>query len=365
MQLARIGLLVALTTVALTTATRISDAVADGEITIRGVYYKERATRVEQPMVDARFDVGEHGTLDAHVLIDAITSASVGSSDGAPFTEKRVEGGVGYRHVFGHHTIGATLRHSNEPDYQSSFTTLHADSELFKRNLTLGVVAGAGVDSVTNAGAPALVPRIKGKLTSYLLSASVAQLVDANTVAALTFDLTVLDGYQQNPYRMVPAGSTLVGERHPDQRTRLAAALSVRHFVDRTATTVIAAYRIYRDDWGITAHTPEVRIIQDAGDTMQIAASYRYHHQGPADFWQRSYPSSDPVVAPFLSADEKLSRFDVHTVATTFTVTGATFGWSDRWSEVRGEFILEYNLQNNRFGNAGVAHAALTIPLRY
>ena len=80
-----------------------SPAPADGTLTARGVYYKERATRVMQPMLDGMFDVGVHGIVTAHFLIDAITSASAssGAADSAAFTERRYEGGLGYAHERG------------------------------------------------------------------------------------------------------------------------------------------------------------------------------------------------------------------------------------------------------------------------
>src|SRR5678815_642255 len=72
----------------------------DGTLAVRGVYYKERATRVMQPMLDGMFDAGGHGIVTGHFLVDAITSASAssGAADAQPFTENRYEGGLGYTH---------------------------------------------------------------------------------------------------------------------------------------------------------------------------------------------------------------------------------------------------------------------------
>ncbi|MEZ4403454.1 MAG: DUF3570 domain-containing protein [Kofleriaceae bacterium] len=342
-------------------------AIADGDLTLRTVYYKERATRVEQPMVDGRFDVGDHGSVDGHLLVDAITSASVAAgADGAGFSERRVEGGLGYAHTFGRLTAGITGRYSSEPDYTSSFVTARLQAELAQKNFTLAVVGGVGTDEVTNAGAPPLVPRIRGALDAYLVSASVTQLLGATTLASVTYDLSYLDGFQQNPYRMVVAGGTVVGERHPTTRLRQAIAARVRRYLPATSTTVIAGYRLYRDDWGVVAHTPELRVVQEAGDTMDVALGYRLHHQRGADFWSESYASADPMTQPYLTADGKLATMTTQALAVTFGVTGATFGWDDRWAAVRGELRVEYYLQDNRyFGNAGIAHAALTIPFEY
>ncbi|MBA3454595.1 MAG: hypothetical protein H0T42_16010, partial [Deltaproteobacteria bacterium] len=88
-----------LVSVALLAATTAS-ASADGSVSARGVYYKERATRVVQPMLDGTFEAGTKGVLTAHFLVDAITSASAssGGADAMPFTENRYEGGAAYTH---------------------------------------------------------------------------------------------------------------------------------------------------------------------------------------------------------------------------------------------------------------------------
>jgi hypothetical protein len=86
---------------------------ADGTLAVRGVYYKERATRVVQPMLDAMFDAGVHGVVTGHFLVDAITSASAssGADNAKPFTERRYEGGGGYSHEIDWLTVGGSVGH--------------------------------------------------------------------------------------------------------------------------------------------------------------------------------------------------------------------------------------------------------------
>lgn len=333
----------------------VATARADGELTVRGAYFKERATRVEQPMLDARFEVGEAGTLDAHFLVDSISSASV-----VAFDERRVEAGAGYAHLVGDYTVGGSARYSSEPDYKSAFGTLRFQAEAYDKNLTLGLTVGLGHDDVSNAGDPGMT-RISGTLDSYLVSASVAQILDENTIASLVYDLSYLDGYQQNPYRRIGVSGMLALEVHPDSRARHAAAAMIRRFVPRTATTVIGAYRLYNDDWGILAHTPEVRVVQEVGDTVTFGLSYRYHRQSAADFWKPSYVTGDRYV----SDDPKLARLTTHDIAAKLAVTGATIGLAGRWEAMRGEAMIEYYVQSAAFGNAIIAHAALTIPFEY
>lgn len=336
---------------------------ADGELTLRGVYYKERSTRVEQPMLDGHFDVGDAGTIDGHLLVDAITSASVASgATGTPFSEKRVEGGLGYAHVFGDYTAGVAARYSTEPDYQSAFVTARGQAELLDKNLTLGLTVGAGHDHVDNSAVPTLMP-VEGTLDTALVSASVAQILDENTIVSLVYDLSYLDGFQQNPYRVVSFGGSAAQERHPATRTRQAAAVMVRRFVPALVTTVIASYRLYRDDWGVLGHTPELRVLRELGDEVTVGAAYRFHHQRGADFYQASYQAAP--ADGLVTADAKLSDLDTHTLTAKLDVTGAAVGLDDRWADVRGEVILEYYLQSAEFGNAIIAHAALTVPFAY
>jgi len=341
---------------------------ADGELSMRGVYYKERATRVEQPMIDGRFDVGTHGSLDAHVLVDAITSASVGAggAGGGAFSERRYELGVGYIHQLKTARVGGMTRVSMEPDYRSLFAGGRVETDLADQNFTLSFFGGLGRDHITN-GAPAgtLAPQLQGDLTTALASVAMTQILSRNAVASLIYDLAYLNGYQQNPYRTVVTADGLVPERAPDKRTRHAIAGIVRTYVPRTATTLIGAYRFYADTWGVIAHTPELRVIQEASDGVSFGLGFRYYRQSAADFFKPVYPTSDPQMEPYLVDDPKLSKFDSETLSAKFDVAGQAFGLHGRWARARGEVIIEYVVQHNRFGNAGIAHVALTVPFDY
>lgn len=344
-------------------AAAASSARADGELAMRGIYYKERATRVEQPMLDARFDAREEGVAVAHMLVDAITSASVAAGNaGTSFTERRYEGGGGYTDRLGRFQVGGQARYSTEPDYRSVFGGVHADVELLDKNLTLGAAASYGHDDASNAGAPPMVPRIYGVLNTYLGSVSLSQILGPNVLGAITYDVSHLDGLQSNLYRTVIVAGTLVRERHPSVRTRHATATSLRWFVPRSSTTAIMAVRYYRDTWGAEAWTPELRVVQDVDDAGTVAFRYRFHRQTKADFYDTRYEST---TLPFLSDDVKLSAFDSHTLGAELQVVGETFGFAGRLATTRGAIGIDYVAQDNRFGNAIVAQVALTVPFEY
>jgi len=129
-------------------------ASADGTIAVRGVYYKERSTRVIQPMLDAMFEVGSRGLLTSHFLVDAITSASASSgAAGGAFTEKRYEGGAGYVQEIDNFRVGGDAKYSTESDYRSVYVGARGEMDLAHKNAVIGLGGGMSFDRVSNTGA--------------------------------------------------------------------------------------------------------------------------------------------------------------------------------------------------------------------
>jgi hypothetical protein len=340
---------------------------ADGQVTMRGAYYKERSTRVTQPMTDALFSVGDDGELRAHALVDSITSASPGAgAAGVAFTERRYEGGASYLHTLGRFRFGAAGRYSNEPDYKSMFGTVRGQAELAKRNFTVGVAFGGGIDDISNAGAQGgLGEPVTGTLRTTLGSLSVSQILSQLVLATATYDISYLEGFQENPYRTVVAGGSLEPERVPETRLRHALYAQVRGFVPSTKSTVITGYRLYFDDWGITAHTPEVKLIQELATDMDLHVRFRYHRQSKAEFFKTIYNSSDPMVEPYLTDDVKLGNYSTQAYGLKLDSTLEALGFQGSWSNVRADLSFEYVVQHNRFGNAVVGQLAFTVPFEY
>jgi len=349
-------------------------ALADGSVTMRGVYYKERATRVIQPMLDGMFEAGARGLVTTHLLVDSITSASssAGAVDAEGFNEKRYEGGVGYSHELGPLRLGGEGKYSSEPDYKSIYAGARGELELAQKNTTLGVGGGIAKDTIgtsTDGGLGALTlecergktPKADCDLTTVGLFLSASQIVSRRAIVGLSYDLSSQRGFTSNPYRLAIAANMLVRERHPTDRLRHAIAASGRYQL-RNSTTLVGVYRYYRDDWKIRAHTPELRVIQEIADSIDASLRYRYHTQNAAFFYQERYMEEDPE---YRSDDVKLSKFRTHTLEAKLGILGETFGLGERWAGARVEAILSYVIQQNRFGNAIVAHFALTVPFEY
>lgn len=342
-------------------------AQADGELSVRGAYYKEKSTRVAQPMLDARFDVGEDGELRAHMLVDSISSASVASgAAGTTFDEKRYEAGASYMHALDTLRLGGGARGSSEPDYKSAFAHLRGEIDLAQRTTVLAVNLAGGRDTLSNEGAQNdIVDPIEGKLWTALGSLSVTQVLTPILVGQATYDLVYLDGFQENPYRSVSAGGMLEPERVPETRTRHAALGGLRAFVPATRTTLAGSYRFYIDDWGVIGHTPEARVIQEIVPDLDAHLRYRLHHQSDADFFASTYPSADPAVEPYLTDDVKLSELTTQTFGVKLDIQARLLGIDGQLGDARAEALFEYITQTTYFGNAVAAQIAFTFPFRY
>jgi hypothetical protein len=362
-------------------------ALGDGSLSMRGVYYKERSTRVMQPMLDGMFEVGSRGLVTGHMLVDAITSASAssGAAEAEPFTERRYEAGLGYAHELDgpEDTIIDVIRvagegkFSKEPDYRSFYAGARVEAELAQKNAVVSVGGGVAFDKLNNEGlqsamgGPELLcdnndPTSLAKacpLNTYALFTSASHLLSKDALISISFDIAKNSGFTSNPYRTAITATGPVQEKHPNERLRQAFAISGRYFVTESKTAFIGAYRYYRDDWKIHAHTPELRIVQEVGPSAEASVRYRYYWQDDAYFWREHY--GDAMDLTYVTDDPKMEPYDGHLLEAKLGILGETFGLEDRWGGARLEGILEYIIQHNRFGNAVVAHVAITVPFDY
>lgn len=344
---------------------------ADGWLGMRGAYYKERSTRVLQPMIDAHLETGPQGAVDAHFLVDSITSASVAAGAATEFTELRYELGAGYTHaVTPTLRVGAHGRTSVEQDYTSNFVAARAELELFQRNTRVALALGRGRDTITNGVAVNMgglgTPRLEERLATGLSSISLTQVLTPHLVATVTYDFIDMHGYQANIYRLVFGGTTPVPERVPDLRLRHAIFGGLRAFVPFTRTVAFVGYRYYTDDWDVVAHTPEVRLIQEIVPGLELRGRYRYHTQTAAFFFQDTYTKAeieDPM--RYVTDDEKLSAFETHTLGGQVSADLSLFGVRGTWAAARIDAVVERIWQDTAFGDAWASQVGLTVPLVY
>ncbi|RMH41918.1 MAG: DUF3570 domain-containing protein, partial [Deltaproteobacteria bacterium] len=115
------------------------------------------------------------------------------------------------------------------------------------------------------------------------------------------------------------------------------------------------------DTWEIRAHTPEIRLVQDVARDVSVRLRYRYHRQSAAFFYRDIYDRLER----YRTDDPKLGAFSTHTAGAAIEAPLARLGATGELAAVRGQVVVEYVRQNNRYGDAIVAQVACTIPLTY
>jgi len=348
-----------------------------GNVEARGNYYWETSTRVIAPEVSVGLESPGGVRLNGHYLLDSITSASIaaGAITDVRFTEIRHDFGLGtgYELDIGEEHLDLSLngRFSKEPDYSSLAGTLSAGLYLAERATLLRFNLTAFHDEVgqvirgNTAADPTgrdLSDRGKqGDLNGVVMNFVWSQTLSPVLTLDVGYDLGLLSGYLQNPYRRVVVEGVLLGESHPDRRTRHTVHGRLGYFLRPTNTAIHLIYRAYIDDWDVAALTPEVRLYQHIGETVMLRARWRYYTQ-TRSFFQRNqgYTGEDE----YWTADPKMTEFDSHLLGGLLVLhlgflerSVLDFAWG-----ATVELGLEYIWRTNSFGNGVIGQVGLNVP---
>ncbi len=275
-----------------------------GEAVFRGNYWRDRNTRVVNPTVDIRQQTASGFGISSSYGLDAITSASVaaGATSDQPFTELRHEVGFGVEApLVGKSTLSGGYGYSTESDYFSHTASLRAKISLLQDNTVLRV----GGDYTHSSVGKRLGPT--GYLNMGILHEAHAvlawsQVLSRTMVGSLTYELFVLSGYQNNPYRPVfVAGERREFENLPSLRVRHAIAMS-GHKMFRFNGTLVPhlvlrpAVRIFADSWGVTSVSPELALHLPIGP-VELRGLLSVFQQWEASFY-RANCGEQPKVFP-------------------------------------------------------------------
>ncbi len=275
-----------------------------GEAVFRGNYWRDRNTRVLNPTVDLRQQTASGFGVTAAYGLDAITSASVaaGATSDQPFTELRHEVGFGVEApLVGKSTLSGGYGYSTESDYFSHTASLRAKISLLQDNTVLRF----GGDYTHSSVGKRLGPT--GYLNMGILHeahgvAAWSQVLGQTLVGSLTYELFVLSGYQNNPYRPVfVAGERREFENLPSLRVRHALGLSGHKMFRFTGTLVPhlvlrPALRFWTDSWGVKNLSPELAVHLPIGP-IELRGLLGYFQQWQASFY-RSSCGEQPMVFP-------------------------------------------------------------------
>jgi hypothetical protein len=294
----------------------------DGQVgTTFSVYADDDRTTVVTSVVIGRVRLPAPVIVEAHALVDAVSSASVDVVSAATtrFTENRVElGTAATARVLGNDAkLGYTT--SGENDWRSHAIELGLARDVANKNTRLSLGYGFTYNRVGRAHDPTFEKR----LDVQGVQLAVAQVLGKRTLGTLAYTLSYLDGYQGSPYRFImTAGGVSAPETPPEQRTRHALTARLLHAFGG-ATTVDGSYRIYTDDWGVRSHTAELAMTRDLNATheLELRLRARGYLQRHAAFYREDYAT--PMV--YMTVDRELSTF-------WDASTGGRLGWyGERW----------------------------------
>jgi hypothetical protein len=352
------------------------------EVAIHGAYYREPSTRVIQPVVAIEKDLPDGFDVQAHYLVDAITSASAaaGTTVDSIFTEIRNEVGLGVGKNWDRTRATLAYRYSAESDYWSHGLAGSLAQRLWGDTATVALSLGVSFDTMSSRDRTpqcATPPSISCALTSYFAGLSYTQVLSPVAIAQVDAEVAYLDGFQGNLYRVVP---NFGYEDPPERRLRTALAARVGYYIPASSTGFQLHYRYYWDTfpgtaqtpenpWGIQAHTVEGRVYQKLTRSLELRALYRFHTQSHADFWCDVNANPDCYqnmgTAPYQSSDPKLGsiRTNYPEIKLMWEADALRAVPFFQWFAA-GTFEVSYGyyMQNDSFGDAHVLQLGYTMP---
>jgi hypothetical protein len=287
-----------------------------GDITIQG------------PSVLVRKKVGDNLSLSANYYEDMISSASIDVKlSASPYHETRRQESVGADYLHGKSTYSAGFITSKEPDYKANTEYFAVSQDMFGDLTTLTLGYRRGWDRVFKdqkdpvTGQVGHIPFNNGLSEAIAdhrgYSLSLSQILTRNAILGFNYELLTDQGYLANPYRQIrylssgPKGFTLADQVYPNTRTSNSASVQLKYYLPYRAA-LTGQYRFFHDTWGITAHTAEIDYTHPVRKHLILDGSFRYYHQGPADFYSDLFPRAN--YQNFMARDRELAAFNSYTV---------------------------------------------------
>ena len=306
---------------------------ADFEVGLDGVPRGDIDLEVYQAMLLMRIRQTQKVRHAVTVPVDIVTSASADALD-AVSAASRVNEAVTVDvttewspteddHI--HFRYGA---HIEEP-FRSGFGGMAYIRDLAQDNFTFELRAHFTFD-VFDPISPQGFDRGSTQRKTLLASTGISQVLSPTTIARLSYGLTYQWGTLQNTWNSVPivGGGLRVGELLPPSRLRHAVSGRLSQHVPATQSTLHLAYRYYRDDFDLDAHTADVSVYQWLGPQVYFGLDYRFHYQSGVPFFVELAPAGSAENDEPRTSDEDLGRFNAH--------------------QLGGKFVFYINRQNER-----------------
>lgn len=323
-------------------AVKAETAPERAELSLRWLGYHDRQPgmgriTVRSPAAALVLPLSERWSLDAGATQDTVSGATPrwhSSVSGASvMADRRRAADLRLNHHGDGRGWSAGAAVSDEDDYRSRTVSGEWREWSEDRNRTLTAGLAFTQDRITATGEPAL---DESRRTVQALL-GLTQAWTARDLLSLTFTHAAGRGYHSDPYKLL--------DQRPRERDRSTVMLSWNHHQPDRNATLRSSYRFYRDDFGIQAHTVELRWVQSLGERFSLTPGLRLYTQRAADFYRDPLPATLPSGlpppprpdpsrpdAPF-SADARLAGFG----AAALSLNGQWKLGADHWLDLRLE----------------------------
>ena len=296
-------------------------AQAQSRVDLLNLFYQESGgrTQVLESLIQVHEELGDaigvadltltHDTISgasptgAYPHLQVVTSASGTSSSGAfPLARDnnhRNAAAFAFGRKLGAHLPTVDVSYSKEDDYLAREVGV-ADAWTLaagRGTLHYGLSWGDDVsEPITNH------LRLPKHSHSYALGWT--WILGGDDLMDVSASRTRLDGYLDEPYKVVQVGAGTVSDHRPDQRTRAALLFKYGHYFTWDAA-LKTSYRFYKDDWAVRAHTVDVVYEQRLGDGWVLSPEARLYTQTAASFYGDQFQTAQA----YMSSDYRLSAF--------------------------------------------------------
>jgi hypothetical protein len=291
----------------------------------------ESAT-IAQPMALFRIRQGPHIQHTVVIPVDVVTAASPDALDSISGASRRNESaGVDVATTITSGVNDFAIRwgaHFEEPLRAGSWGagwTRH----LAEDNATVTLSGNATFDYFDNIDQEGLTDGQRSRI-SVNANLGGSQILSPTTLVDGSYGYTYQTGLLEQTWNAVPRGiiQPPLGEKFPHVRSRHAFFGRVAQIIPPTRTTLKLAYRYYVDDFGLSAHTVEVRAYQYLTRFLVVRGSWRRHTQTAVDFYTED--ASRLMEGPLSprTSDSDLAAFDADELGVKLMLVPGRVPWA-------------------------------------
>ena len=247
---------------------------------------------VRSPSVYFQAPVAENWSFEGSWVGDSVSGASPRMYDlvssASQMHDNRQAADAKVTRYFDRSSVSASVAYSDEHDYTSKSLGIQGrwSSENNNSTLTLGHARSLDrIDTTANGANTAIDERKRS--SEFLIGWT--QVLTAQDLVQANLTRTLAQGYLNDPYKTLDA--------RPDHRNAWVMLLRWNHHLKNQDAALRSSYRIYRDTYGVLAHTVSLDFAQSMGQ-WTLTPGVRYHSQGAADFF----------VAPVRRADGSIDQ---------------------------------------------------------